>query len=144
MREIQRDLISAGFSLPQFGADGMFGSETERAVMRFQKRYNLAVDGLVGPQTLGTLKEVNNGDRPVNEFPLPRGVLQNGDEGNSVKQVQRALKRLGYDPEYIDGKYGSLTEDAVKRFQSMYQELANDGIYGPNTKRFMEMELEDL
>ncbi|SET33782.1 Putative peptidoglycan binding domain-containing protein [Salinibacillus kushneri] len=144
VRDIQKDLIKAGYSLPNYGADAIFGSETERAVMRFQRDYHLAVDGLVGQQTLGQLKEVTNSSKASNDFPLPNGILQKGDEGAEVKQVQRALKRLNFDPRYIDGIYGSLTEDAVSRFQSMFSALENDGIYGPNTKRFMEMELEDL
>ncbi|WP_246199930.1 peptidoglycan-binding domain-containing protein [Salirhabdus euzebyi] len=143
VREIQSDLVSAGFSLPQYGIDGIFGPETRRAVMRFQKRYGLMVDGLVGSQTLNKLKEVLNTNKPINEFPLPDGILQEGDEGEGVRQVQRALKHLNYDPTYIDGIYGPLTEDAVRRFQSMYSALANDGIYGPNTREFIEMELVD-
>ncbi|WP_343837717.1 peptidoglycan-binding protein [Salinibacillus aidingensis] len=144
VRDIQKDLIQAGYSLPAYGADSVFGSETERAVMRFQRDYNLAVDGLVGQQTLGKLKEVTSASKPSTDFPLPGGILQKGDEGPEVKQVQRALKRLNFDPRYIDGIYGSLTEDAVARFQSMFSALDNDGIYGPNTRRFMEMELEDM
>jgi N-acetylmuramoyl-L-alanine amidase len=143
VKEVQQDLIKAGFSLPIYGADGIYGEETKRAVMRFQKKYGLTVDGLVGPQTLDKLKEVLNTSKPLNEFPLPDGILQRGDEGPKVKQVQRALKELNFDPKSIDGIYGPLTEDAIRRFQSMYAALANDGIYGPNTRRFMQMELED-
>jgi N-acetylmuramoyl-L-alanine amidase len=143
VREIQQDLIRAGFPLPVFGADGIFGEETERAVMRFQKRYGLTVDGLVGPVTLDKLKQVLSTNEPIDEFPLPDGIYQRGDEGPEVKEIQRALKQLNFDPEYIDGIYGPLTEDAIRRFQSMYTALVNDGIYGPNTRRYMEMELED-
>ncbi|UGB33783.1 peptidoglycan-binding protein (plasmid) [Metabacillus sp. B2-18] len=38
--------------------------------------------------------------------------------------------------------YRPLTEDSVRRFQSMYAALANDGIYGSNTRQYIEMELE--
>ncbi|WP_234998446.1 peptidoglycan-binding domain-containing protein [Salirhabdus sp. Marseille-P4669] len=144
VREIQQDLIKAGFALPVFGADGHFGAETERAVMKFQKKYQLQVDGLVGQQTLSKLKEVLSTSKPIEDFPLPDGVLRRGDRGNEVSQVQRALKRLNFDPKQIDGIYGANTEDAVRRFQSMFRALANDGIYGPQTKRYMEMELDDL
>ncbi|WP_272438176.1 peptidoglycan-binding domain-containing protein [Terrihalobacillus insolitus] len=144
VKEVQQDLIKAGFSLPIYGADGIYGAETQRAVMKFQKKYGLTVDGLVGPQTLDKLKEVLNTSDPINEFPLPDGILKRGDEGAEVKQVQRALKRLNFDPKYIDGIYGPLTEDAVRRFQSMYAALDNDGIYGPNTRRYIQMELDDL
>jgi peptidoglycan hydrolase-like protein with peptidoglycan-binding domain len=35
--------------------DGNFGSETEQAVSEFQRRENLAVDGVIGPQTWGAI-----------------------------------------------------------------------------------------
>lgn len=143
VKEIQKELIQAGFPLPKYGADGIYGEETERAVMKFQKNYGLKVDGLVGTQTLDKLKEVLNSSSATEDFPLPEGILQRGDEGKKVKQVQRALNHLNYDPKYIDGIYGPLTENAVRRFQSMYQALDNDGIYGPNTRRYMNMELEE-
>ncbi|KAA0549807.1 N-acetylmuramoyl-L-alanine amidase [Bacillus sp. BGMRC 2118] len=141
VKEIQQDLIRAGFNLPIYGADGIYGQETRRAVLNFQKKYNLLVDGLVGNQTLGKLNEVLSSSKPIAEFPLPTGILKQGDSGEEVKQLQRALKEINFDPVYIDGIYGPRTEDAVRRFQSMYAELANDGIYGPNTKEFIEMAL---
>jgi len=36
-------------------ADGVYGSQTRRAVMAFQRAHGLIVDGIVGPQTLGAL-----------------------------------------------------------------------------------------
>jgi N-acetylmuramoyl-L-alanine amidase len=144
VKEIQGDLIRAGFALPIYGADGIFGPETQRAVMKFQKAYGINVTGQVDPFTLDKLKDVVGSSKPINVFELPDGILQRGDEGPDVKRLQRALKAINFDPKYIDGIYGPLTEDAVKRFQSMYSALKNDGIFGPNTKQFLEMELDDL
>ncbi|MFC3015736.1 peptidoglycan-binding domain-containing protein [Virgibacillus litoralis] len=143
MKEIQQDLIRTGFPLPIYGADGIYGEETQRAVMRFQSAYGLHVDGLVGPNTLAKLKEVLGSSSPAIDFPLPDKVLSLGDEGEAAKQVQRALKDINFDPGAIDGIYGPKTQDAVRRFQSMYAALANDGIYGPNTRKYIRMELND-
>lgn len=143
VREVQQDLVRAGFPLPIYGVDGQYGPETQRAVLKFQKQYGLLVDGLVGNQTLNKLKEVVNSSQKINEFPLPNVTLQKGDKGSKVKQLQRALREINFDPEIIDGIYGSLTENAVRRFQSMYAALKNDGIYGPNTRRYIEMELDN-
>jgi N-acetylmuramoyl-L-alanine amidase len=143
VKEVQQDLIRAGFPLPLYGADGIYGDETERAVMKFQKKYGLQVDGLVGPVTLGKLKEVLNGGTTVTDYPLPTGILKTGDEGAKVKQLQRALKKINFDPGQIDGIYGPNTEDAVRRFQSMFAALKDDGIYGPNTRKYIQMELDD-
>lgn len=141
VKEIQQNLMKLGFSLPLYGADGLYGQETKRAVMKFQLKYGLQVDGLVGENTLDKLKEVVGSSTPQTDFPLPDGILQQGDEGPKVKQLQRALLAVNFDPKYMDGIYGPATTDAVKRFQSMYAALKNDGIYGPNTKKFLEMAL---
>lgn len=46
-------------SLPKYGADGDFGSETKNAVLNFQIEKNLkGKDGIVGPETMGTLDNV--------------------------------------------------------------------------------------
>ncbi len=143
VREVQEDLIKAGFPLRRYGADGIYGPETQQAVMKFQEKYDLLVDGLVGNQTLTKLNEVLEDGNSETDFPLPDGILRRGDEGNKVRQLQRALQHINFDPKGIDGIYGPKTEDAVRRFQSMYAALKNDGIYGPNTKKFIAKELAD-
>lgn len=143
VRDIQQELIKAGYRLPRYGADGTFGEETENAVMRFQRNFGLSVDGLVGPITLNKLQEVNHQRISTSDFPLPTGVLQVGSEGEGVRQVQRALKEINFNPGAIDGIYGANTQDAVRRFQSMYAALSTDGIYGPNTRKFIRMELDN-
>lgn len=52
---LQENLIKLGFKLPQYGADGDYGEETKNAVIAFQKKYGLEVDGVAGPQTLGKI-----------------------------------------------------------------------------------------
>lgn len=54
--ELQQGLMKAGQSLPKFGADGDFGSETRNAVIGFQEENGLnKIDGIVGPETIGAL-----------------------------------------------------------------------------------------
>jgi N-acetylmuramoyl-L-alanine amidase len=48
--ELQERLLSLGFAPDR--VDGIFGSNTEKAVRRFQSGVGLAVDGSVGPETL--------------------------------------------------------------------------------------------
>lgn len=52
---IQRLLISKGYSLPIYGADGSYGDETVKAVKQFQKDNGLVVDGVVGQNTWNKL-----------------------------------------------------------------------------------------
>ena len=47
VEELQKDLMKLGYALPEYGADGDFGSETEKAVKAFQLAYGLADDGVM-------------------------------------------------------------------------------------------------
>ena len=51
----------------------------------------------------------------------------------NVKDLQEALKALGYDPGIIDGVIGPKTMQAVRKFQRE-QQLTVDGVAGPQTK----------
>ncbi|MBV9300585.1 MAG: peptidoglycan-binding protein [Acidobacteriaceae bacterium] len=53
VEELQRALAAAGFDPDT--ADGSFGPETRKAVIAFQTKRGLIVDGLVGPQTAAAL-----------------------------------------------------------------------------------------
>ena len=55
VKKIQLALIEAGFSLPKFGADGLFGPETKAALEAFQVSVGLIgddKDGILGPDTM--------------------------------------------------------------------------------------------
>jgi peptidoglycan hydrolase-like protein with peptidoglycan-binding domain len=38
--------------------DGNFGQETDQAVREFQRRENIKVDGVIGPQTWGAIDKL--------------------------------------------------------------------------------------
>jgi peptidoglycan hydrolase-like protein with peptidoglycan-binding domain len=56
-------------------------------------------------------------------------VLKLGSTGSDVRDLQQALKTLGFDPGSVDGTFGARTESAVKAFQQA-REIAVDGIVG--------------
>ena len=64
------------------------------------------------------------------------GVVQTlskvGSQGDEVRQIQKKLKELGYDPGKADGIYGEQTKNAVIAFQKA-KGLSADGIAGPKT-----------
>ena len=59
-------------------------------------------------------------------------TVKKGSKGGAVKGLQNALVARSYDPGPIDGVFGSVTEDAVRNFQSD-SGLTPDGIAGPIT-----------
>lgn len=53
--ELQNLLMKLGYSLPKYGADGIYGGETEKAVKNYQLDRYLRPDGIVGPITWRSL-----------------------------------------------------------------------------------------
>jgi peptidoglycan hydrolase-like protein with peptidoglycan-binding domain len=68
----------------------------------------------------------------MREGIMAEPVLRVGSSGEAVRQLQSALKGLGYQPGAIDGQFGSRTEEAVKAFQRA-QGIAADGVVGDIT-----------
>jgi peptidoglycan hydrolase-like protein with peptidoglycan-binding domain len=56
-------------------------------------------------------------------------VLKKGSTDPAVKDLQEALKALGFDPGPVDGIFGPQTENAVKQFQQA-QQIPVDGVVG--------------
>jgi peptidoglycan hydrolase-like protein with peptidoglycan-binding domain len=61
-------------------------------------------------------------------------ILKEGSSGESVQQLQVALKEIGQDPGPVDGAFGPQTEAAVKAFQQE-RGITADGVVGPITWR---------
>ena len=59
----------------------------------------------------------------------------------TIRNMQTALSRLGFDPNGIDGKYGNGTFKAVQAFQKA-NGLAVDGQAGPDTMKSMKAILD--
>ena len=58
VEEIQQILKDLEYDLGDGGIDGKYGSDTKKAVMKFQKDNDLQVDGVVGIETSSKLKEL--------------------------------------------------------------------------------------
>jgi peptidoglycan hydrolase-like protein with peptidoglycan-binding domain len=56
-------------------------------------------------------------------------VLKLGSNDSAVRDLQEALKVLGFDPGPADGIFGAKTESAVKAFQQA-REIVADGVVG--------------
>ena len=66
VKDLQQKLISAGYGnyLGNGQDDGIFGAKTAAAVKQYQKDNGLAVDGIAGKNTLGSLNSIGSNNAP--------------------------------------------------------------------------------
>ncbi len=98
LRLAQKKLIDKGFLRGK--ADGVYGSQTEAALRRFQAESGLEETGHLDQATLDALTYVD---------PSTAGV----------KEVQQRLIDLGYLDGYADGIIGPRSAEAMKLFQRL-------------------------
>lgn len=116
---------------------GTFGRETEMAVKKFQKYFDLTVDGVVGKNTFLFLGVPTGPYLPPGASLFGARTLQRGSFGHDVWVLQNRLattakkfaQALGGP---ADKSFGPKTETAVKMFQRDVH-LQGDGIVGPKT-----------
>ena len=116
VRALQQALIRVGVGV-KYGVDGYFGSATRASVKAFQNWKGLPVTGVVDAATAAALGfRVGNGNAAA--APSAGGSLQVGSTGAAVKELQQLLIAAGVDVGGgVDGVYGFMTANAVKRFQ---------------------------
>jgi peptidoglycan hydrolase-like protein with peptidoglycan-binding domain len=105
--------------------DGVRGPLTKAAIVHFQRRRGLSVDGVVGPQTR---RAFGKRGRPA----FGSRTMKRGDRGWDVAAMQYILARRGYPPGAIDAVFGPMTDAALRNFQRAYG-LVGDGLAGPQT-----------
>lgn len=122
VKELQTKLISLGYL--NTNATGYYGNQTKSAVLKFQAKNGLKQDGIAGKQTLEALAKVGTSSTT--------SVSRGSTNTYSIKDVQSALKNLGFYNGKIDGIAGSKTKTALINFQKN-NGLVADGILGPKT-----------
>ena len=135
VRWLQTELSQAGYQLV---VDGMFGRETRAALMDYQLRHGLIVDGICGKMTINAL--LNDGSTTAsnasNSNSVPAGLVKVGHKNQSeVRWVQTELRQAGYNL-VIDGLFGQRTRATLMDYQLRHG-LKVDGICGPQTIQSM-------
>ena len=103
--------------------DGVYGTDTVKAVKRFQERNDIIVDGHVGPSTKTALMSPN----------CKYNKLEITMSGDDVERVQQRLYKLNYlKRSEVTGYFGEITEKAVRVFQKN-NKLTVDGTVGKHT-----------
>ena len=155
VRIIQRQLNRIAKNYPGIGTianiNGVFGSDTEQTVKKFQKQFSLTADGVIGRATwykisyiyasVKKLAELTSEGELPNGQPssgvYPGSPLRLGSTGGSVTQIQFWLSTIsGYVASVpdvtVDGVFGAATTAAVRAYQQ-YAGLTVDGVVGPAT-----------
>ncbi|MDD4311567.1 MAG: peptidoglycan-binding protein [Eubacteriales bacterium] len=110
-----------------FKPDGVMGRATVSAIRAFQQANGLTRDGALGPVTRDMILSGKAQEM----------VLQLGDYGTDVKNMQTRLAKLNYlSSANTTGYFGEITEDAVKAFQKRAG-LTADGKVGGVTLTMM-------
>ncbi len=152
LKQIQLNRISTNYpSIPKINpADGVFGVETEDAVVAFQRIFNLTPDGIVGNATWNKISFIYNAVKRLSELDsegirltdLPQAYdsdLTVGDSGREVLAIQYFLNVVAafYNtiPRVtISGSYDEATDQAVRAYQEAFG-LPADGVLDRNTWR---------
>ena len=124
VRRLQRALFRTADH--EIIVDGIFGWQTEDAVVGFQNDDSLTPDGIVGPITWNALPDGG---------PMP--LLAEGSTGYVVRHLQTVLTEGApggwvTTPQGIDGQFGPHTRASVAAFQA-WGGVSVDGVVGDQT-----------
>ena len=163
VKRMQQKLISLGYL--SGGADGDFGSGTEKALKLFQSQIGYQADGIATPEVQYILFSADEPYKPA-ETPVPTQAptrvptqaptqvptqaptrvpssdassyrtIKNGNSGEDVKNIQLRLTELGYYDGLHKGNYLDITELAFALFQAQNGYKA-DGIATPEQQALL-------
>jgi len=74
--------------------------------------------------------------------PNFRKGLKKGAKGDAVKTLQKRLNKIGYNLR-VDGKFGALTEDALKDYKKA-RKLKNPKLYDTDTAKLLKAEIAKM
>ena len=141
VRQLQRALNQAGYSLD---VDGGFGTKTKAAVIDYQKKNGLAVDGVVGTETWGSLNKAQTKTTvKTNTAPANTSLYKAYDPStnkvytNAVAALEAAKKNAPKYASTYDGQLKDLYEQIVNRDKFAY-DINADALYKQYADQYMQ------
>lgn len=134
VRQLQEALMSLGYELPRYGADGGFGSETETALKQMQKAAAIEVDGKYGDEShaalMATLAEI---DEDEDDAPATMGKIRvtggavniraGAGTQNKILTVVRRGTELAFTAQAANGWFAVQLGDGVGWISNKYAEV---------------------
>jgi peptidoglycan hydrolase-like protein with peptidoglycan-binding domain len=143
--EIQKLLNQNGYSL---SSDGVFGNQTQQAVLDYQQKNGLKVDGIVGTQTLSSLwantptqQAPASGNQTVDYLtdygsrPAYQQSQAVNDAANTLAQYE-ANKPGAYQSQYAEQIQGVL--DKIMNREAFSYDFAADPMYQQYADRYQQ------
>ena len=103
VKALQELLMQLGYALPKYGVDAEFGSETEKALLAFQKKAGLEADGKYGDKTHAALMDAvadDDGQPDMPEQPAPNEPAPVGTMVVIVSEGGKVNVRMGNGTQY--------------------------------------------
>jgi peptidoglycan hydrolase-like protein with peptidoglycan-binding domain len=116
IRDAQRQLKALGFN--PGAVDGNFGSQTEAALRAYQQAYRLPETGKLDEATVRSLRPERG---EASHKPFDAYLPIDSSNRELIRDAQRQLKALGFNPGAVDGNFGSQTEAALRAYQQAYR-----------------------
>lgn len=148
VRKLQEDLANVGISVT---TDGIFGTQTDAAIRKFQAEQGLQVDGIAGFVTQTKLTQLISGQsRAVSSEPSGLKLQDVIDQKQSIPfddidsgvlvedqlfcaEIQTIL-RANHLLEVVDGIYGPQTQEALRSFKAS-RKLDGGDVLGATTAK---------
>ena len=142
-----RNISRAFGEIPLLVPDGVFGEETEKTVLAFQKKQGLTENGIIDYETWTAI--VNENDRAVfassettfiDKEKLP---LRRGDKDNAVYHLKTMLLYLGQNHSNfallnVDDEFDEATEKSVRQWQRVIRAEETGEVDKLTWERLME------
>lgn len=126
VKKAQQALLDLGYTLDNFGVDGIIGSETTAAIKAFQEANGLTVDGIIGPDTLSALQGASSSSFELKENvdDLIAGVDKLGGREALIESFKNIIKAIGEILAPIKGAWEEIfppktTEEAANKLKSL-------------------------
>ena len=131
LQSMLRLLAQTDNSIPLVNPDGIFGTETERAVLAFQTNMGLSPTGIVDFETWTSITTAYRATCELTQkglalFPFPPGgyTVERNEKSDLVSIIQIMLSGINavydvFSDVRISGIYDETTETAVRLFQQI-------------------------